>query len=239
MESYFRWKFTILLVAMLVVLTIRVIDMELAYNAAMVDIVGCVVLLPAVLALCEDQRRRAGALGFGVPVLTLVTLSTIITPEANHLVHSLARGATALYLGFVVFAILRTLLTQATVTQDTLVGAFCGYVLVGVLFAELYCWLLLLAPEALQGGNRALPLDSAADSRWQISQYFSFATMTTVGYGDYVPTTTMARMLAMLEAILGQFYLAVLVSGLVGIRASERTSSHSRTTLAQQSTQPS
>ncbi|HET6879389.1 MAG TPA: potassium channel family protein, partial [Pirellulales bacterium] len=52
--------------------------------------------------------------------------------------------------------------------------------------------------------------------------YFSFVTLTTAGYGDIVPATSLTRILAALEAVVGQFYLAVLVAGLVGIRVSRR-----------------
>lgn len=52
-------------------------------------------------------------------------------------------------------------------------------------------------------------------------QYFSFVTLSTLGYGDILPMTPLTRILACLEAICGQFYLAVLVAGLVSVRVGQ------------------
>ena len=54
--------------------------------------------------------------------------------------------------------------------------------------------------------------------------YFSFVTLTTVGYGDITPSADITRLLACLEAICGQFYLGVLVAGMVGIRVGQLAS---------------
>jgi len=119
------------------------------------------------------------------------------------------------------------------------VGAFVGYLMVGVLFSELYCVALMLDPRAISGDADDPPALAAAGAeshlsnldlrigmaRWNRAQYFSFVTLTTVGYGDLHPRTPLARMLAVFEAITGQFYLAVMVAGLVGIGASQN---HSR-----------
>jgi len=52
--------------------------------------------------------------------------------------------------------------------------------------------------------------------------YFSFVTITTLGYGDLIPVKPLARTVAFLEAIIGQFYVAVLVAWLVGMYLSEK-----------------
>jgi hypothetical protein len=54
-----------------------------------------------------------------------------------------------------------------------------------------------------------------------VLSYFSFVTLATVGYGDVTPTTPLARTLAWVEAITGQFYLAILVAGLVGFKVAQ------------------
>jgi voltage-gated potassium channel Kch len=59
-------------------------------------------------------------------------------------------------------------------------------------------------------------------------RYFSFSTLTTVGYGDIVPRSNAARTLAELEAITGQIYLAVLVARLVGLHIVDSSGSRSR-----------
>jgi hypothetical protein len=59
--------------------------------------------------------------------------------------------------------------------------------------------------------------------RWLMLEYFSFTTLTTLGFGDVVPETPTARFLAIWEVIFGQFYLAVLVAGLVNLRGTQET----------------
>ena len=61
-----------------------------------------------------------------------------------------------------------------------------------------------------------------SDTRAVFPIYFSFVTLTTLGYGDIVPVSASARMLATMEALMGQLYLAVLVARLVGMQVSQR-----------------
>ncbi len=104
---------------------------------------------------------------------------------------------------------------------DTLFGAVCGYLLLGIIWSLLY-----LAVETTSQGSFSVPAQAAADtanvqpSRGDLS-YYSFITLTTVGYGDITPTKPLVRTLAWMEAVAGQFYLAVLVAGLVGYKVAQ------------------
>ncbi len=97
-----------------------------------------------------------------------------------------------------------------TVRTDAnkMIGAFCVYFMVGVIWAGLYIILERISP-----GSFVSP--THADIGGQFI-YYSFVTLTTLGYGDIIPVSDMARTLAYLEALVGQFYLAILVAGLVG-----------------------
>jgi hypothetical protein len=237
--TYFRWKFISLLGAMVAVFTLRMVHRWYNLSESVVESTGVLVLVPAVLSLLDDRRLRVVALTAGIPVMLLVLVSNLVPAAGMHLPRIVARSATAAYMFLVVFAILRQLLTTIEVTIDEVVGAFVGYLMVGVLFAELFCVALMLDPQAISGDADDLAPQRAAvanedDSnpdlpmamrRWNRAQYFSFVTLTTVGYGDLHPRTPLARMLAVVEAITGQFYLAVMVAGLVGIGASQH---HSR-----------
>ena len=101
---------------------------------------------------------------------------------------------------------------------NRIVGAICVYLMLGVIWALMYSLL-----EALVPGSFAGLTENATDSGWDPDWvYFSFVTLTTLGYGDILPLSFSARSLAYFEAIVGQFYLAVLVAGLVGAYLSER-----------------
>jgi hypothetical protein len=81
----------------------------------------------------------------------------------------------------------------------------------------LYTLVESMSPGAFTGFSPSE--DRSWDSEWL---YFSFVTMTTLGYGDILPVSAIARGLAYLQAVAGQFYIAVLVAGLVGAYIGER-----------------
>jgi len=103
--------------------------------------------------------------------------------------------------------------------MDTLAGAACTYVLIGVMWANLYVILEMLRP-----GSFDIP------SAWILSPghivapltYFSFATLTTVGYVMH-PVTLQASMLSVLEAIVGQLFLAIMIGRIVGLHTAQRS----------------
>jgi len=94
---------------------------------------------------------------------------------------------------------------------NSLVGAVCVYLLIGLIFAIVYTMFVFFWPkDAFQGlthDGKAIQFDNFL--------YFSFVTLTTAGYGDITPLNPMLRTIAYLEMIFGQFYMAILVSGLV------------------------
>ena len=100
------------------------------------------------------------------------------------------------------------------------VGAILLYLNIGLLFAALFCFVALIVPNAFTGLQ---PLrDNLAVAANLI--YFSFVTLTSVGYGDIVPLHPYARSLANLEAIIGQLYPATLLARLVTLQLAGRRS---------------
>ena len=113
-----------------------------------------------------------------------------------------------------IFGIGRRLATHMRISWSMLAGALCAYLLVGLLFASSYTFM-----SAVQGGSifaqitQVEPVDT---------MYFSFITMTTVGYGDLTPAQDLPRMIAVTEALIGQIYLVTAVGLLVGNMGRER-----------------
>jgi hypothetical protein len=97
------------------------------------------------------------------------------------------------------------------VTVHRILGAVAVYLLIGVIWAEAYDLVETIAPGALSVPAPHPPHDVAH------FVYYSFATLTTVGYGDVVAVHPAARSLATLEAVVGQLYSAILVARLVGL----------------------
>ena len=105
---------------------------------------------------------------------------------------------------------------------NCLTGAVCVYLLLGLIWALLYELLAFLWPIGMFQGLTAQENSFQFDS----FLYFSFVTLTTAGYGDITPLNPMARTIAYLEMITGQFYMAILVSGLVAHFMGLRMSDH-------------
>ena len=132
-------------------------------------------------------------------------------------------GSLLAMIGFLLVAITFTMRRIAIGTEisiNRIVGAVCVYLLLGVIWAYSYSLLELTAPGSFKGFMAWA--EGHWDSEWL---YFSFVTMTTLGYGDIVPLSATARALAYLQAIFGQFYIAVLVAGLVSAYVSKRSDS--------------
>lgn len=113
-----------------------------------------------------------------------------------------------------VVLILRYVLTSIEVTLDTIFGAFVAYFLIAFAFASIFHTCAVVEPASFSVAG----LTGAGNSESLKVQlnYFSFVTIATLGYGDIVPKLPTTQMLAILEAVIGQFYMAVVIAWLVG-----------------------
>jgi voltage-gated potassium channel Kch len=102
-------------------------------------------------------------------------------------------------------------LLSGSVDLNKIVGSVALYLMIGLVYSILYTALVLVSPQAIKG---------IAPGPWYdvmpSTTYFSFVTLTTLGYGDMSPTTPTAEVLVVLEAVTGMFYLAIIVASLVG-----------------------
>jgi hypothetical protein len=130
----------------------------------------------------------------------------------------------AVFLGFAVAVILGNVRSQTAISGDDVWGAICGYLLAASLWANLYAATYVLIPDSFTIGPG---LQELAEGKRQTAlyNYFSVVTSTTMGYGDITPARPPATALAMLEAIFGQFYIAIVVAQLVGARLSQALAS--------------
>ena len=109
---------------------------------------------------------------------------------------------------------------QRTLTIDSIFATVAAYLLLALLFTQLYLCLITWDPASF-----SLPVQVAGRPAHLLQAdmtYFSLVTLATVGYGDVLPVTHTARMLAMFQAVVGQFYVAVVVALFVGMYSSQR-----------------
>lgn len=98
------------------------------------------------------------------------------------------------------------------INANRLTGAVCVYLLLGISLGLVNIIIFHIRPESFTG------MESSADHRKIFDLvYYSFVTMTTLGYGDITPVSPLAKAIAYISAVAGQFYVAILVSGLVGM----------------------
>jgi Ion channel len=145
----------------------------------------------------------------GVAVAQLETEGRALT--------SVAIALDGLFVVATIVVIARGAINDRKVSVQSVLGAICVYLLMGMLFTFLYSLAAVLGSGTL--------FAEGTDGTPAIRLYFSFVTLTTVGYGDYTPLGDLARTLANMEALFGQLYLVtvigVLVSRIPAVRRAE------------------
>lgn len=117
----------------------------------------------------------------------------------------------ALFFFFCVWVIIRSIFNQTQVTLDLIYGSVLAYLLIGISWALIFCSIELFAADSFSFGS-----EMAWSDRTGALLYFSFVTLTTLGYGDVLPVTGLSRTVAYLESVAGVMYPAILISMLVG-----------------------
>jgi predicted lysophospholipase L1 biosynthesis ABC-type transport system permease subunit len=128
-------------------------------------------------------------------------------------------------LTFTGFAILRHIGKEERVTLDTILGGVAVFLLIGVTFGYVFSMVETVFPGSLVHNDallRPLPNASGQVERRPEAIYFSFITLTTVGFGDIVPARSLSRVLSILEALMGQIFLTTFLAFLVGNYLSQR-----------------
>jgi hypothetical protein len=203
-----------------------------------------VLMLEFVTAPFEEQLRAgdlvesarlslvvlAGLVVFGTRRITVAIGIVLMTPAlvgkwVNHwrpdLVPPwifLAPGL--LFCVFVVLHLLQFILRAPRVDSEVLCAGVAGYLMLGLLWCLAYILVARVVPDSFvfsvgPAGGQSLKGFTAL--------YYSFITLTTVGYGDIIPVSGAARMLAMTEAMAGTLYVAILISRLVALYSSARS----------------
>lgn len=165
------------------------------------------VLLGAIAAVGRSRVQLLAGAALGIPAL-------VLSAVARDPGHPLWPTGTLLIVAFLLFAsglILAAVASHRRVTTATVSGALCVYLLLPLVWVCLY----ELAEWAQPGSFRGLSEEEGLTSQLYS---FSLVTITTLGYGDVSPAQPWARVLATLEAIVGQLFLAVLVARLVGLQ---------------------
>ena len=215
-------KHLLLLAAILAVLVTQPLvahDSTLARLAY--DLLVAAVAVGVFLVVFNFRWERRVYVVLALPAIAL-TVARYAVPDGAMAPFAVAfHLSVALFLAFAVAVIVRDIFRNRAISQDAVLGAFAGYLLLGVAWGSLYAVTELLAPGAFSVNP---------EIRWQLEDwhlrralfnYFSFNTMTSLGYSDITAVAPLANTLTWIEVMSAQFYLAVVIAQIVGLKLAQ------------------
>src|SRR5215469_13998813 len=177
--------------------------------------IGLFLAVSALAVQSERLKRRTVQVLAGVTLGGSIIAITLALTESANAGGGVAYLWAALMLLFAVVLIVRRVLAQPEVSLQSIFGAVSAYVIIGLMFAAIY--------GAINQFTDLSFFAHGAAGNLKTFQYFSFTTLTTLGYGDYTAAQSGGQSVAVMEAILGQIFLATLVARLVaGFRRADR-----------------
>ncbi|MDF7800861.1 potassium channel family protein [Pontiellaceae bacterium B1224] len=160
--------------------------------------------------------------------MIFMTVINVILSSSELLVHNEGTPFLMVVLGFkiayfilIFMSIMHFVLNNDDVTGDKICGAISAYLLMGVIWSFVYTVFYHMDPDSFSVPQEWLSTHTI-NSYWSI--YFSFTTLTTLGYGDITPTKPLTQSYAVMQAALGQIFLGVIVARLIALHISKKKS---------------
>lgn len=172
-----------------------------------------ITLASGIIGFRSSKAWFRTGIGFTVSVLVMVMLGILLDSSGMSYFHLIT--LTGFYC-WTAWLAGRQVLFTGPIDGNKIVGAICIYLLMGLIWTLIYLFIAQAIPGSFNGLEQALWYDNFADVA-----YYSFVTLTTLGYGDISPVEPVARFFVYMEAITGVFYMAILVASLIGIKSSE------------------
>lgn len=211
-------RFLFLLISLMLWLVLRPFLENYIGISTLMDIFITIIFISGVYAVSQK--------GFVFMIGLFIAIISVTIRWTNHFLNVFPLEVASnilnvLFLGFVVGIIMVYLFREKQITGDMIIGAICVYFLIGMMWAVGYNLMEMFEPGTFQ-------LPEGLEAGISHFSYYSFVTLTTLGYGDITPVSHSARSLSTLEAAMGQLYLAVLIARLVGVHVSQSHGSQSK-----------
>lgn len=211
-EPLLNHRFAILFASLVFTLTVVPVVRALGVGPDILDLALAINLALAVFAVAKARNLWIATVIAAV-FLVARFISTVV---GGQLLLGASELGWALFILMAIIAALRSALGRGPVNAERIFAALSAYLLAGLLFGVLY-WII----EQAWPMSFRMPTETPFALRDAI--YFSFVTLSTVGYGDVLAIADPARSLAAMQAVGGQLYLAVLVARLVSLHAREES----------------
>jgi len=213
------FKYRLLLVSLLFVSVLSPLTSGSSLASLLRIIMLQVALVTSVIAARQYRKLFWIAVGLGVISFCGTSFEYI---DLDSQIDISSQVHLSLFFSLLGVMFLLDILRSPRIDIDQICGALCVYLIIGTVWSFLYAFVLSHTPEAI-----AFPDSNAlTHDRSGTLTYFSFVTLTTLGYGDIRPVTPMARTLCWLEAVIGQIFMTVLVARLVGLNLASHTQIH-------------
>lgn len=202
-RAYGQARYTVLFCALLLTLVIMPVATTLGLPTVLIKLLLTACLFAAVMPNATKRTRYVLLAGVSLLVVARAAAEQGYVPLKSGLVLALV-GLTGLAAAA---GALRFMVKAQTVNRETIFAALSTYLLAGIFFGQIYWSIEQLKPGSISGPDKLSELSAV---------YYSFVTIATLGYGDFLPRSDLARGIATFEVIGGQLYLAVLVARLIG-----------------------
>lgn len=204
------------LVALILLLVTEPFVEQMEYGREVESALITLVLLSAVPAIGGSRRHMVLGIILVTPAVAARWLHHAM-PDRIPLQYAV--GAGLVFNLFVVANLLRFILRAPRVTTEVLYAGIATYLMLGLLWAFAYVLVNRMVPNSF---SFTVGTPTSQTMLGFNGVYFSFVTLSTVGYGDIVPVSPVARLLAIAEATVGMIYMTVLIARLVALYSSEK-----------------
>lgn len=181
-----------------------------------------IVLLAGLYGIGGEHRIAIRALVLLLPALVADWVQSVL--GASAILVAVSFTFTFLFIFYVVWVIAEAIRHESRVSVDTIAGGISIYLLLGLLWTVLYAALETLRPGSFEWDGVSLTELKTTHGVTGLPHlmYFSFTTLTTLGFGDITPETRGAQALTTLQALVGQLFLAIFIAALVGMHLAGR-----------------
>lgn len=192
-----------------------------AIFAVISKLIFSVVLFAAVYAVIELRRLWLVGVILFVPTLSSIWIEQF--SDHNRLAFYIDNLTTIAFFGFIGYHFLQYILSCKKVTTNVIYASMCLYLMLAFIWAAIYANIHLFYGGAFNFSNDYLA-DTTLEGGQSMSTftYFSFVTLSTLGYGDITPANRVAGAWVAVEAMIGQFYIAIVMARLVSLHAANR-----------------
>lgn len=164
------------------------------------------IIVPGALVIRASGSRNKYKYAFALALIILMGLWAIYRNTSSLELTSF--GLLFIYFCIVSYFLYRDVLSAGSVSKSVVIGAFTGYLMIGILFFFIFTILDIHF-------HATLSTETHLGDQYHNIFYFSFVTLTTIGYGDILPISALGQKLAVIEAIIGQFYIAAVMAVIV------------------------